>query len=120
MPYRPDPNGPGACASGRRGRRADELATRYRDRVVIFDSAPVLATSGATVLAHLAGQVVMVVEAVRTPQGAVREALRLLEPVQNISLVLNKSRERYGGGYGKGYYYGYGYGYGTEKVKDRA
>ena len=61
------------------------------DRIVIIDSPPLLATSGASVLASLAGQILMVVEAVRTPQRAVMEALRLLGPLDNIGLVLNKA-----------------------------
>ena len=89
-------------------RFADELAARYSDRIVIFDSPPLLATSSAGVLARLVGQTVMVVEAIRTPQGALREALELLEPIHNVGLVLNKSRESFGPGYQYGQYYGYG------------
>ncbi|MBT6272870.1 MAG: AAA family ATPase, partial [Chromatiales bacterium] len=55
-----------------------EFAQRYTERIVIIDSPPLLATSGASVLASLAGQILMVVEAVRTPQQAVLEALRML------------------------------------------
>src|SRR3569623_487404 len=40
---------------------AQELADRYSDRVVVFDSPPLLATTEAAVLAGLMGQVVMVV-----------------------------------------------------------
>ena len=87
---------------------ADELAARYTDRIVILDSPPLLATSGASVLAHLVGQTVMVVEAIRTPQSALREALALLKSIQNVGLVLNKSREVFGPGYQYGQYYGYG------------
>lgn len=87
---------------------ADELAARYSDRIVIVDSPPLLATSGATVLAHLVGQTVMVVEAIRTPQSALREALALLKPIQNVGLVLNKSREAFAPGYQYRQYYGYG------------
>ena len=89
-------------------RFADELAARYSDRIVVFDSPPLLATSGAGVLARLVGQTVMVVEAIRTPQGALREALELLKPIHNVGLVLNKSRESFGPGYQYGQYGGYG------------
>ena len=88
-----------------------ELSTRYRDRIILFDSPPLLATTGAAVLTGLMGQVVMVVEAVRTPQSAVQEALRLVGARPNVGTVLNKSRQRSGTGYNYGYYYGYG-GYG--------
>ena len=45
---------------------------RYPDRVVIFDSPPLLATTEASVLARLMGQVVVVVEAGRTQQSQVK------------------------------------------------
>ena len=86
-----------------------ELATRYEDRVVVFDSPPLLATSGASVLTGLMGQVVMVVEAVRTSQSALQDALRLLAGHSNVGMVLNKSRMRAKTGQNYGYYY-YGYG----------
>ena len=82
-----------------------ELSKRYSDRIIIFDSPPLLATSGAGVLGSLVGQIVMVVEAVRTPQRAVAEALKILGPLENIGIVLNKSREK------STFSYGYGYGY---------
>jgi exopolysaccharide/PEP-CTERM locus tyrosine autokinase len=98
--------------AGRRNRHATELlasrsmstllseiANRYADRIVIFDSPPLLITTEAGVLAAQMGQVVLVVEAERTTQDTVREALRRIEPCQHISLIYNKSppgREYYG------------------------
>src|SRR3569623_1612822 len=58
---------------------AQELADRYSDRVVVFDSPPLLATTEAAVLAGLMGQVVMVVEAGKTKRDEVKEALALLK-----------------------------------------
>lgn len=83
---------------------AQELSDRYSDRVVVFDSPPLLATSEAAVLAGLMGQVVMVVEAGKTKREELKEALGLLNPDQYIGLVLNKS----GRPFGTDYYYGYG------------
>ena len=99
-------------ASDQMRRLVDELSTRYPDRIVLFDSPPLLATSGASVLTNLMGQVVMVVEAVRTPQSALREALRHLTSLDNVAIVLNKHRRGMVPGYGYRYGYGYGYGYG--------
>jgi protein-tyrosine kinase len=82
-----------------------DLSTRYPDRIIVIDSPPLLATSGASVLGSLVGQIVMVVEAIRTPQSAVAEALKMLGPLDNIGIVLNKARER------PSFAYGYGYGY---------
>ena len=92
----------------------DELATRYPDRVVLFDSPPLLATSEASVLAEQAGQVCLVVESTTTPQFLVKEALGLLAHQDRVSLVLNKTRDELLSGR-RGYYYGYRYGYGYER-----
>jgi exopolysaccharide/PEP-CTERM locus tyrosine autokinase len=70
-----------------------EIANRYPDRVVIFDSPPLLLTSESRVLASHMGQIVMVVEAQTTTQHAVKEALRQLEDNQNVNLIYNKTRE---------------------------
>jgi receptor protein-tyrosine kinase len=82
-----------------------EFGRRYTDRIVVIDSAPLLAASGASILAHLVGQTVFVVEAIRTPQSAVEEALSQLQSVRNVGLVLNKSRTKEGLAYQYGSYY---------------
>lgn len=84
----------------------EELATRYPDRIVVFDSPPLLATSEASVLASHMGQIVMVVETGKTPQEALREALTHVEQCEFVGLVMNKgsagARDSYGyyGSYG--------------------
>ncbi len=88
----------------------EELSLRYPDRVIIFDSPPLLVTTEASVLAGLVGQIVVVVESEKTTQAALKEALSLLDPNKSIGLVLNKSRQSFGSEYGT--YYGY---YGHEK-----
>ena len=50
-----------------------EMSTRYPDRIVVFDSPPLLLTTEAPTLASHMGQIVMVVEAERT-SVATREA----------------------------------------------
>jgi len=84
----------------------DELSTRYYDRVVIFDSPPILVTSEAHVLASQMGQVVMVVEAGKTSQAMLKESISIIGNSNISGLVLNKSRIKSGGSN-----YGYGYGY---------
>ncbi|HSH30535.1 MAG TPA: XrtA-associated tyrosine autokinase [Thiohalobacter sp.] len=88
-------------------RLADELSLRYPDRVIIFDSPPLMLTSEARVLAGLMGQILVVVEESKTPQRIVTEALGMLNDSEIVGLVLNKSHRTFGGDY-----YGYGYGYG--------
>ncbi len=70
----------------------DEIAARYPERIVIFDSPPLLLTTEASVLAAQMGQVVMVVEADTTTQREVREALRRLENCPRVDLICNKAR----------------------------
>lgn len=70
-----------------------EIANRYPDRIVIFDSPPLLLTSEAQVLASHMGQIVVVVEAERTTQHAVKESLSQLEGLPNVNLIYNKTRE---------------------------
>ena len=70
-----------------------EIANRYPDRTVIFDSPPLLLTSEAHVLAGLMGQIVVVVESEKTTQHAVKESLRQLEGLKNVNLIYNKTRE---------------------------
>ena len=71
----------------------NEIANRYPDRIVIFDSPPLLLTSESRVLASHMGQIVMVVEAQTTTQHAVKEALSQLEGYPNVNLIYNKTRE---------------------------
>lgn len=88
----------------------EELSQRYSDRVVVFDSPPLLLTSEAVVLAGLMGQIVLVIEAGKTPQSVVKDAIALLDPHQIVGVLLNKSERGIGTGYGL---YGYG-GYGGD------
>jgi exopolysaccharide/PEP-CTERM locus tyrosine autokinase len=81
-----------------------ELASRYSDRIIIFDSPPLLATTEARVLASLMGQIVMVVAADSTSQHAVSQALATIDNCEIVLMLLNKaSRSDVGAYYG---YYG--------------
>jgi len=85
-----------------------ELVGRYPDRIIIFDSPPVLATPETKVLCDLAGQIVFVVESGKTQQASVQQALELLSENKEkpIGLVLNKNHTLPGLQY-HGDYYGY-------------
>ena len=91
-------------ASRAMSRLLAEIASRYSDRVVVFDSPPLLITSEAHALVGQMGQVVMVVEAEKTTQHAVKEALRQIEACEHIHLIYNKTKSFPGNDY-----YGYGY-----------
>ena len=77
-------------ASEAMNRILQDIAERYSDRIIIFDSPPLLATTEARVLASRMGQLVMVVEAGKTPQEAVREALSQVVNCEMVGLLLNK------------------------------
>lgn len=95
-------------ASRRMERLAEELSARYSDRIVLFDSPPLLVTSQACVLSQQMGQILIVVEAGRTSQSAVKEALGMLDTDKVIGMVLNKKpRPIFGQDYRP---YGYGWG----------
>ncbi len=88
---------------------AAELSQRYPDRIVLFDSPPLLDTSEAVAIASVVGQVALVVAAGITPRSAVRDAVSQLNPEQAVNVILNKQRFRSTGGYYGNYGYGYGY-----------
>jgi protein-tyrosine kinase len=67
------------------------LGRSQPNRIVILDAPPVLATTEPIMLAHIVDQVLMVVEADRTAHSAIRTALDLLEPCDNVSMILNKA-----------------------------
>ena len=84
-------------SSDRMRRVAEEIAQRYPDRIVIFDSPPILAASEPTALAQHVGQIVFVVRAEKTPRSTVKAALDLISFCPNIGLVLNSARRQFGG-----------------------
>lgn len=96
-------------ASDAMARLLDDMANRYSDRIIIFDSPPLLLTTESRVLASHMGQVVVVVQAERTSHSDVKQALATIENCPVRLMVLNKSS----GSSSEGYGYGYGYGYGA-------
>jgi len=85
-------------------RMVDDLATRYPDRVVLFDSPPLLATSESSVLARHMGQIVLTVEAGATPRSALSRAVKMLDGCDVVIPVLNKTSTIPGMNYTLGYY----------------
>ncbi|MGD9809924.1 MAG: P-loop NTPase [Sphingobium sp.] len=82
------------------------LVSGRPDRVVIFDSPPLLAASAASVLASHVGQTLLVVRADSTTETALRDAADLLKGCRHIQLLLNgvkfsASGRRFGTYYGK-------------------
>jgi protein-tyrosine kinase len=82
----------------------NELSSRYEDRVIIFDSAPLLLPTEASVLASHMGQIILVVEAERTRHEELKKSLDMLSN-RIVLLLLNKMREKNDqGSYGYGYH----------------
>lgn len=106
----PHPRATELLASDAMTSLVEEMGRRYPDRVIIFDSPPLLLTTESRVLATHMGQIVMVVQAEKTLQSQVRHALTTIEACPVKMLVLNQAR----GGDQAAYGYGYGYGYGQE------
>lgn len=78
----------------------DELASKYSDRIIVFDAPPLIPTTESRVLASRVGQVVMVVEADQTTHTQVSQAFAAVEHCPVVLSVLNKCRNRSGASYG--------------------
>ncbi|MHB1203962.1 MAG: AAA family ATPase [Rhodospirillaceae bacterium] len=84
---------PGAAemlASQAMTRLVHDIATRYKNRFVIFDAPPALATSEPGVLAGHVGQVVMVVRANETSRRAIVDAVALVNTCPTVNFILNQ------------------------------
>ena len=94
---------------------AEEIAQRYSDRIIIFDTAPLLATTEPAILTKLVGQILVVVEAEKTTKGAITSAMEMIKGHQGVGFVLNKARPQIGASLIGGYYNYYSYGYQNKK-----
>jgi len=103
----------------------EEMKSRYRDRYVIFDSTPVLATSEAEVLSKMVDGVIFVIGAGKTPRDVIQQAINSLGKDKILGIVLNQIEFKSSGLFNRyfgsnGYYYHYGYGYGRRgQEKDK-
>jgi len=95
-------------ASGAMRELLQEMGERYHNRIIVFDSPPLLAASETAVLASQMGQIIIVVEAGNTSEAALKDALSRIESSNIAGVVLNKGK-------GSALEYGYGgYGYGAK------
>ncbi|MDX3908963.1 MAG: P-loop NTPase [Sphingobium sp.] len=93
-------------ASARTRQLLDTLTAGNPNRILLFDSPPLLAASPAAVLAGHVGQALMVVRADSTTENALRDAANLLKACAHVQLLLNgvkfsASGRRFGNYYGK-------------------
>ncbi len=85
----------------------DALEADAPERIILFDSMPLLAASSPGVIAQHCGQVLVVVRADVTREAALRDAIGLVGQHNGISLLLNRVRftpegRRFGSYYGEG------------------
>jgi protein-tyrosine kinase len=98
----PHPRATELLASDAMEQLLDEMGQRYPDRLIIFDSPPLLPTTESRVLASHMGQIVLVVQAGKTLQSEVDQALLTIEECPVKLLVLNQATGAQPSGYGYG------------------
>ena len=113
----PHPRATELLASDAMIRLLEDMAARYPDRIIVFDSPPLLITTESRVLATHMGQIVLVVNAGKTLQSEVKQAVATIESCPVKLLLLNRASSLFQGGYGYSYGYSKGYGYGREEEK---
>lgn len=72
----------------------NEVKSRYRDRIVIFDTPAVLACADPVQLSILVNNVLFVVEEEKTSAEDVRQSMKLFSDVNLIGMILNKSKSK--------------------------
>ncbi len=77
-----------------------EMKNRYKDRLIIFDSSPILTCPDTIAFAPLVDGVVMVVEADKTSAEDVKKANALLPAEKFLGFILNKSKSLAAKNYG--------------------
>jgi receptor protein-tyrosine kinase len=84
-----------------------DMARRYPDRFIIFDTLPCLVSSEPSILAGMVGQTIFVVAAHETSRDQIESSLRLINACPSVSLILNKAENAMTEQFGN---YGYKYG----------
>ncbi|MGH6612352.1 MAG: AAA family ATPase, partial [Burkholderiaceae bacterium] len=86
-------------ASRRMNALVNKLSSRFPNRILLFDAPPLLGSTESRVLAAHMGQIVLVIEADRTPQKTVLEALETIEECPVVMTLLNKASSSEAGSY---------------------
>lgn len=87
-------------ASDAMERLVEHLASRYADRILIFDTPPLLGAPEPSVLGSHMGQIIVVVEADKTTHKVLTTALATIESCPLVTTILNKTSSAE-----TGYYY---------------
>jgi non-specific protein-tyrosine kinase len=86
------PNSAELLGAARTASMVREMKERYQDRFIIFDSPAVLTCADALVFSRLVDGVLLVVEAEKTAEKDLTQALDLLKETTIIGTVLNKAK----------------------------
>jgi protein-tyrosine kinase len=71
-----------------------EIKTRYKDRIIIFDTPAILACADPIQLSKFVESVLFVVEEEKTSAEDIRQSMKLLSDINIIGMILNKSKSK--------------------------
>lgn len=83
-----------------------EIKTRYKSRIIIFDIPPLFVADDALLLMHYLDAALFVIEDEKNTAEELEHSMYILEQTNLLGLVLNKSKRQI-----PTYQYGYSYGY---------
>jgi exopolysaccharide/PEP-CTERM locus tyrosine autokinase len=110
LPGGDPPENPAELVSSEKMKRlVQELKIRYKDRYIIYDSSPVLVAADSLSLGSYMDGIVFVIQAARTSDKTVKEAISLMKGTNILGVVLNNV-PHYLAGSAYPYYNRYGYG----------
>ena len=89
----PDEHAAELLASARMRTICKQFALERPNALAVFDTSPLLLTTEPLILAQHVGQVLVVVQAGRTPQHSVMAAVSKLDQHKAIGLILNRAEE---------------------------
>ena len=87
------PNSPELLGSQRMKDLVSELKGRYSDRLILFDTPPLLGPADALVFSEIVDAIVIVAEAGKTPEAKLKKARELLANRNVIGVILNKAKQ---------------------------
>jgi receptor protein-tyrosine kinase len=73
---------------------AIQISRRFASATLVIDTGPLLATSDPSVLAPIASQIMMVVEAAKTQRSELEAALEMIRACPKVVMLLNKQAGR--------------------------
>jgi protein-tyrosine kinase len=71
-----------------------EIKTRYKDRIIIFDTPAILACADPIQLSKFVEGVLFVVEEEKTSAEDIRQSMKLLSDINIIGMIINKSKSK--------------------------